>query len=144
MAGWSNMYKTRFSLNENGFTLMEMIVVLVIIGLLISCGISFYDGYIENAKIVKAKSQISVMQGGMDSWYAEHGCYPQTAEEQMLAGLDLEVEDPWGVLYQIAVEPAGTAYSIWTTNIVFHQNKVVIGSGRNGRSDEPALGDVFE
>jgi general secretion pathway protein G len=84
----------RFSSTENGFTLMEMIVVLVIIGLLISCGISFYDGYIENAKIVKAKSQISVMQSGMDCWYAEHGCYPQSAEEQMLAGLDLEVEDP--------------------------------------------------
>lgn len=134
----------RFSSTENGFTLMEMIVVLVIISLLISCGISFYDGYIENAKIVKAKSQISVMQSGMDCWYAEHGCYPQSAEEQMLAGLDLEVEDPWGEAYKIEVEPTGTDYFICTTNIAFHQNMVVIGRGRNGRSDEPELGDVFE
>lgn len=138
------MEKKRFSLNDHGFTLIEMIVVLMIIGLLISCGISFYDGYIENAKIVKAKSQIAVMQGGMDSWYAAHGCYPQTTEEQMLAGLDLEAEDPWGVLYQIAVASAGTDYYISTSNIAFHQDKVVIGYGRNGRSAEPELGEVSQ
>ena len=60
-----------------GFTLMEMIVVLVIIGLLIAGGIGFYNGYIENSKITKAKSQISVMQGAMDSLLRREWCVSQ-------------------------------------------------------------------
>jgi general secretion pathway protein G len=140
------MNRKRISLTENGFTLMEMIVVLMIIGLLISSGISFYNGYIENAKVIKAKSQISIMQGAMDSWYAEHGFYPKSSEDWMLAGLDIEAEDPWGKGYQIKVESDGgtdNCYVISTKYDEVHQNKMVAGRGKNGRSKEPELEDAF-
>ena len=131
--------------NESGFTLMEMIVVLVIIGLLIAGGIGFYDGFIENSKVTKAKSQISIMQGGMDSWYAEHGAYPQTDEKQTLAGIDRQAKDPWGKEYMINVRSengTNNAYDIRTGYAQVHGGKVVAGSGKNGRSEEPALKDA--
>jgi general secretion pathway protein G len=131
-------------LHEKGFTLMEMIVVLVIIGLLISGGIGFYNGFIENSKVIKAKSQISVMQGAMDSWYAEHGSYPK-AEDKVLAGLDTEAKDPWGKEYLIVITSEGgtdNCYVIRTGYEHVHQNKVVAGRGRNGRSEEPSLVDA--
>lgn len=136
------MIKKTPSKSENGFTLMEMIVVLVIIGLLIAGGIGFYNGYIENSKITKAKSQISIMQGAMDSWYAEHGAYPKSPEDQIMAGIDKEAKDPWGKEYVIAVEPDGgidNLYIIRTGYAQVHQNKVVAGRGKDGRSEEPTL-----
>jgi general secretion pathway protein G len=104
---------------------MEMIVVLVIIGLLISGGIGFYNGFIENSKVIKAKSQISVMQGAVDSWYAEHGLYPTNLDDQMLAGLDTEAKDPWGKEYLIVVTSEGgtdNCYVIRTGYEQIHQN----------------------
>lgn len=126
---------------ENGFTLMEMIVVLAIIGLLIAGGISYYNGYIENSKVIKAKSQITIMQGAMDSWYAEHGAYPTNTEDQRLAGIDTEAKDPWGKNYLIDVKPEGifNTYVISTGCAQVHQNKVVAGRGEDGRSEEPTL-----
>ena len=138
------MIKNSSSSTEKGFTLMEMIVVLVIIGLLIAGGIGFYDGYIENSKVIKAKSQISVMQGAVDSWYAEHGSYPKDSADQVLAGLDTEAKDPWGKEYQIDVGSDGgidNCYVIRTGYDQIHQNKVVAGRGKNGRSEEPAVVD---
>jgi general secretion pathway protein G len=130
--------------NENGFTLMEMIVVLVIIGLLVAGGIGFYDGFIENSKVTKAKSQISIMQGAMDSWYAEHGAYPQTVQEEILAGIDREAKDAWGKVYMIDVQSengTNNVYVIKTGHTQVHGDKVVAGRGKNGRSEEAKLED---
>lgn len=131
--------------DESGFTLMEMIVVLVIIGLLIAGGVSFYSGYIEHSKITKAKSQISVMQGAMDSWYAGQGAYPKITGDQQLAGIDTEAKDPWGRVYIITVESADgldNSYQIRTGWAQVHQDKVVAGLGKNGRSVDPAVVDA--
>ena len=128
-------------LQTEGFTLMEMIVVLVIIGLLIAGGIGFYNGYIENSKITKAKSQISVMQGAMDSYYAENGMYPSTPAEQELSGIDTAALDPWGKNYVIRVSSTeggeNNCYVIHTGLAQVRQNKVVAGGGKWGKSQEP-------
>jgi general secretion pathway protein G len=138
------MIKKLFSQSE-GFTLMEMIVVLVIIGLLIAGGIGFYNGYIENSKITKAKSQISIMQGAMDSYYAEKGVYPSTEADQQLSGIDTSALDPWGKKYVISVastEGGENNYYVISTGFAqVHQNKVVAGSGKWGRSQEPDVVD---
>src|SRR5450830_1696913 len=67
---------SRLLRNEKGFTMVEMMVVLIIIAVLIAGGIKFYLGYIENAKVTKAKAQISTMQAALDTYYAENGLYP--------------------------------------------------------------------
>lgn len=136
------MIKKLISQSE-GFTLMEMIVVLVIIALLIAGGIGFYNGYLENSRITKAKSQISIMQGAMDSYYAEKGVYPSTEADQQLSGIDTSALDPWGKKYVIEVgstkEGDNTSYVISTGFARVHQNKVVSGSGMWGRSEEPEV-----
>ncbi len=129
-------------MREKGFTLMEMVVVLMIIGILTATGIGFYNGFIENSKVIKAKSQIAIMQGAMDSWYVGYGAYPDK-QEQELAGLDPEAVDPWGDLFEIEIKSTKTkkSYIIRTGFDRIHQNKVVEGCGENGRSQEPKLVD---
>ena len=108
-------------------------------------GIGFYNGYIENSKITKAKSQISVMQGAMDSFYAGNGVYPSTAAELQLSGIDTAALDPWGKNYVISVSSTeggeNNCYVIHTGFALVHQNKVVAGSGKWGRSQEPDVVD---
>lgn len=54
---------------EQGFTLVEMMVVLIIIAVLIGAGIRAYMGYIGRAKITKATGDISTMAAALDSYY---------------------------------------------------------------------------
>jgi general secretion pathway protein G len=69
---------------EKGFTLVEMMVVLVIIAVLIAIGIRAYIGYIGSSKMTKAKGDITTMQAALDSYYAQNQSYPNGAWGQTL------------------------------------------------------------
>ncbi len=78
---------------EEGFTMVEMMVVLIIVAVLIAGGIKFYLGYIENSRVTKAKAQISTMQASLDTYYAENGKYPLGTGADAAAKLaDLKVK----------------------------------------------------
>jgi len=131
---------------------------------LIGGGIRFYLGYIENAKVTKAKSQISNMQALMDSWYAENGSYPlsktgggdntnlteagcELREAGMRAtGKDGDgndaVVDPWGGTncYTFNTNTGGTGYYIKTGyDDVQGTGNPVVGTGKLGVSNPPAV-----
>ena len=145
--------------NEKGFTMIEMMVVLIIIAVLIAGGIKFYLGYIENAKVTKAKAQISNMQALMDSWYAEKGSYPLSGGtantnlkadgcELIVAGIkatvtigDAEyVRDPWGGINYYTFTSGGTGYEIRTGYTkVQGTDHPVVGIGADGVSIPPSV-----
>ncbi len=136
--------------NEKGFSMIEMMVVLIIIAVLIGGGIRFYLGYIENARVTKAKAQISVMQAALDAYYAEQALYPATQDELLNAGIKatgdstLDDNDPWGKKYTYAAKAVGgtdnKGYEIKTgENDVQNKSAYVIGSGENGKSDPPEV-----
>jgi len=149
--------------NEKGFTMIEMMVVLIIIAVLIGGGIRFYLGYIENAKVTKAKAQISNMQALMDSWYAENGSYPlSNPVDEDVDNSDLTIEDcelreagirattddgkyvgdPWGGTnyYKFKTYAGGTKYQIYTGyEDVQGTENPVMGEGEEGVSESPSV-----
>jgi len=135
----------KFLRNEKGFTMIEMMVVLIIIGVLIAGGVRFYLGYIEGARITKAKGNINIMQAAMDSYYAQNYDYPVTTSELLDAGIiasgenpfTLDTRDPWGNNYKIDV--IATSYSAYTgTSTVEGQSGTyVCGTGMYGTSAPP-------
>ncbi len=131
----------RYLRNEKGFTIIEMMVVLVIIAVLIGGGIKFYLGYIENAKVTKAKAQISTMQAVLDAYYAENGSYPGGAVAELvsagikaIAANTFEAIDPWGGNYLYDVDTSKKMYVIHTGhNTVQDQvDTYVAGEGKDG------------
>jgi len=122
--------------NENGFTMIEMMVVLIIIAVLIGGGIKFYLGYIENSKVTKAKSNMTVMQGAMDSYYAENNAYPAVADLPK-AGITTS-NDPWNKQYVWAL--TSDTYVLRTgQGDINTTNYYVVGKGSYGKSDPPSL-----
>lgn len=136
----------RFS-SEAGFTMVEMMAVLVIIAVLVAGGAKFYAGYIEGSKVTKAKAQIALMQAAMDTWYAEKGVYPAkgsikltdlTGTELLKAGIKPTspdkkyVLDPWGQHYEFTIASDGSTYTITTNN-----KEKVEATGTAGESEAP-------
>jgi len=60
---------------NQGFTLIELIIVIVIIGILASVAVTRYPKVVKKAKIAEADSILGMMRGAEIRYYAENGSY---------------------------------------------------------------------
>lgn len=75
--------------SEAGYTLMELLVVLAILGLLTSIGTVMVLRYLDSAKLGTAKTEIANYSAGLDLFKYDVGRYPTTEE-----GIDSLVKAP--------------------------------------------------
>ena len=107
------------SLRKNaGFTLLEIMLVVIIIGVLITLGVTMTGGRIQEAKVVRAQGDLERLKTGLLMYNSASRTYPTT--EQGLKALLTKPEgarnwrpqvesasellDPWGKDY-IYVQP---------------------------------------
>ncbi|HEX9021796.1 MAG TPA: type II secretion system major pseudopilin GspG [Nitrospirota bacterium] len=76
-------------LNQRGFTLIEIMVVIIILGLLAGLVLPKFLGQEEKAKREVAKTQIRSIEGALDAYKLDNGFYPTTDQ-----GLDALVKKP--------------------------------------------------
>jgi len=100
--------------SQRGFTLLELLVVIVIIGLLASLVAPRYFALVGKSNAKVAKAQIDAFEKALDQYRLDVGRYPST--EQGLAALNVKPQgverwagpylkkevppDPWGGPYQ--------------------------------------------
>src|SRR5689334_8916337 len=85
------------------FSLVEIMIVVVIIGLLAAMVTYATTSYLDRAKRSRAKADIATYSGAVDSFYLDNGRFPDNSE-----GLRVLVpnfvktlqNDPWGRPYQ--------------------------------------------
>lgn len=137
--GGEIMIDLKYLRGEKGFTLVEMMVVMIIIAVLIAGGIRFYIGYIDRAKITKGTGDIAIMQAALDAYYAGSNAYPGEDDSSLnAAGLSTEMIGSSSIatrsyIYDSDGSPVST-YKIYT-RIPLDGTNYVIGSGKNGKSD---------
>ncbi|ACT08130.1 general secretion pathway protein G [Dickeya chrysanthemi Ech1591] len=99
---------------QQGFTLMEIMVVIVIIGLMTTLIIPNIMGSKQRANIQKAKADISAIENALEMYHLDHNRFPEeleglsalTAEKNrasLSGGYVSELpKDPWGHAYYYA------------------------------------------
>src|SRR5437764_14015992 len=101
-------------LGEQGFTLVEILVVITIIGLIMGLVAPVVLTYLGEAKVKAAKIQIESFSSTLDLYYLDTGRYPSSSEGlaalvQRPAGIQgwngpylkgaIVPNDPWGSAY---------------------------------------------
>ncbi|HVC45270.1 MAG TPA: type II secretion system major pseudopilin GspG [Candidatus Binataceae bacterium] len=71
-----NAMRERLGESERGFTLIELMVVILIIGLLATIVVQNLRGATDKAKRIKAEADISALKTALDRYYLDNGSYP--------------------------------------------------------------------
>jgi len=98
--------------SKRGFTLVEMLLVLVILATLAAIVIPKFAGRSEQAKITAAKSQISSIELALDSFEVDCGYYPKSGNLNALLenpGTTADWKGPY-LKKGIPLDPWGNAY----------------------------------
>jgi prepilin-type N-terminal cleavage/methylation domain-containing protein len=71
---------------ERAFTLVEMLIVLVIMGILAAISIPAYSKHVSKAKQSDAKSQLVAIQQGQEIYKFQNGKYATHAQRANISG----------------------------------------------------------
>jgi general secretion pathway protein G len=104
---------------EDGFTLVELMVVIVIIGLLATIVIINVMPVTGKAAVTKAKSDVATLEQGVEMYRLNRLHYPSTAEGLQAVKAEGLIKrlpnDPWGHPYHYAAPGKdGRAFDIWS------------------------------
>lgn len=111
---------------ESGFTLVELLVVLVILALLAALVGPRVVGYMGASRVKTAHVQIAAYQTALELFHLDLGRYPQTAEglgalakapsgATGWAGPYLDkalASDPWGTPYDYSANADASSYKL--------------------------------
>jgi general secretion pathway protein G len=71
----------RHSRTRKGFTLVELLLVLTILGILAAIVVPKFTGRTEQARETAARTQISTFSTALESYEVDTGSYPQSLED---------------------------------------------------------------
>lgn len=122
----------------SGFTLLEMLVVLVIIGLVASLVGPQLLGRVDSSRVTAADTQIRMLKGALDTLRLDVGRYPTAEEGLMLlmnAPSDERTRRKWQGPYlaeSVPLDPWGNAYQYKPKNTT---SVVLFSFGADGKAD---------
>ena len=95
---------------QDGFTLVELLVVLAIIGLIAAIATPQVMRYLGTAKVDTTKAQMKNIESALELYYIDAGKYP--SEEQGLTALEIkpETDGNWNGPY---MKKGGTLQDGW-------------------------------
>jgi len=103
---------------QSGFTIVELLIVIVIIGILATLVIVTFSGIQQKARDTKRKTDINALDSHVEAYYANSGNYPTLAaindtawRNTNMKGLDpAALQDPKGSTPTLAGSTSATQY----------------------------------
>lgn len=73
---------------QKGFTIVELLIVIVVIGILAALVITTYNGIQQKGRNTERQTDLKAIQGQLEAYYAQNGKYPTSgAQASATAGL---------------------------------------------------------
>ncbi len=109
---------------QRGFTIVELLIVIVVIGILATLVIVTFTGIQQKARNTKRQTDINAIQSHLEAYKAQNGYYPTMAHVNdstwrgtNMKGLDpAALQDPKGSSQALAATTSATAYGYAPVN----------------------------
>ncbi len=111
---WNSTSADRRRRGRAGFTLVELLLVLVILGVLAAIVVPKFAGRTEQARITAARTQLATFATALDAFEVDNGYYPRGSEG--LKDLIIQPRDapnwkgPYLRATEIPLDPWGNPY----------------------------------
>lgn len=107
------------SIKQKGFTIVELLIVIVVIGILATLVIVTFSGIQQKGRDSQRRTDINAVASHVSAYYADKGYYPTRADLNTASwratnakGLDPEaLKDPKATSADIQAATSATAYS---------------------------------
>lgn len=119
---------------QSGFSLIELLVVLVILGMLGGLVGPRLFSKVDSSKVVTAQTQVKMLKAALQTYRLDNGSYPTT--EQGLNALIAKPGDSkfWNGPYleeELPLDPWGTSY-VYQANVENFQGFALYSRGADG------------
>lgn len=89
---------------QSGFTLVEILVVMVIIGILVTVGVSSFGGAQKKGRDARRKEDIRQIANALEMYYHDNDTYPESTDDGRILGCGTD-ESPltpcnWGSIFE--------------------------------------------
>ena len=108
---------------QQGFTIVELLIVIVVIGILAALVITTFNGIQQKGRDTERQTDIKALHGQLEAYYAQNGRYPTltnvndaTFRSANMKGLDAEaLQDPKGSAQTLVAAAADNSYAYTVT-----------------------------
>lgn len=101
------MQQPHLTPKQAGFTLLELVVVMAIIGILAAIGISSFATTQVKARDARRKGDLSSLTKALEAYNTDHGSYPLSSAGEIVCNADTSATCAWGSEF---VDEKGTVY----------------------------------
>lgn len=114
--------------NDGGFTIVELLIVIVVIGILAALVLNTFSGIQERARDTERRTDINSLATQLEVYYADNPGYPDGAT----AGFEVNTTNLPGLDAEALSDPNGNALNIGanpSTNNQYYYNPTGCASG---------------
>lgn len=114
----------KVSKKQQGFTIVELLIVIVVIGILAALVITTYTGIQAKARNSKRQTDVNSVQTQLEAYFAQNGHYPSLTDMNDSSWLTTNMksldksalQDPQGSSQTLVASPVAKSYAYEVAN----------------------------